>query len=74
MTTFSLFLHSTGTGPFMWNNVAEEVVAGTTKLTPTHLGYPPNDPLPRLTRWTPGCKKRGRIAHSFRLRAILSRS
>ena len=47
MTTISLFLHSTGTGPFLWESVSPDVVAGTTKIAPAHLGYPPNDLLPR---------------------------
>jgi pimeloyl-ACP methyl ester carboxylesterase len=47
MSTLSLFLHSTGTTPAMWSGVPDEVVAGTRKLTPSHLGYPPNPPLAR---------------------------
>ena len=54
MSAISLFLHSTGTGPFIWGNVAPEVVAGTEKIAPTHLGYPPNESLPRGTRCDAG--------------------
>ncbi|MBL8739940.1 MAG: alpha/beta hydrolase [Myxococcales bacterium] len=49
MRAISLFLHSTGTGPFIWDHVAPEVHAGTDKLAPTHLGYPPNASLVRGT-------------------------
>lgn len=49
MSAVSLFLHSTGTGPFIWDRVAPEVLAGTRKIAPTHLGYPPNDSLRRGT-------------------------
>ncbi len=47
MSAISLFLHSTGTGPFIWGSVAPEVFAGTEKVAPTHLGYPPNASLSR---------------------------
>jgi pimeloyl-ACP methyl ester carboxylesterase len=49
MSAISLFLHSTGTGPFIWANVSPEIVGGTTKVAPTHLGYPPNEPIARGT-------------------------
>jgi pimeloyl-ACP methyl ester carboxylesterase len=48
----SLFLHSTGTGPFLWDGVPAEVTAGTTRLAPTNLGYPPHPPVTRGTRVT----------------------
>ncbi|MGV3623904.1 MAG: alpha/beta fold hydrolase [Archangium sp.] len=36
-----LCIHSTGTGPFMWDFLEGE------KLSPPNIGYPPLDPLPR---------------------------
>lgn len=45
MTSVSLFIHSTGTTPQMWAGVPEEVTAGTVRLAPANLGYPPHAPL-----------------------------
>lgn len=42
-----LFVHSTGTGPFMWDTIPEDVVAAERRLTPPNLGYPPLEELPR---------------------------
>ena len=42
-----LFIHSTGTGPFLWSGVPDEAVAGRRRLFPANLGYPPNDPVER---------------------------
>ncbi|MBL8916131.1 MAG: alpha/beta hydrolase [Archangium sp.] len=42
-----LFVHSTGTGPFMWDTIPEDVVAAERRLTPPNLGYPPLEDLPR---------------------------
>lgn len=50
MSAMSVFLHSTGTGPFMWDSVGESVLTGTKKLTPSNLGYSPNPPLERGTK------------------------
>lgn len=46
----SLFLHSTGTGPFLWEAVPAAVTEGTQKLAPTNLGYPPNEILAAGTK------------------------
>ncbi len=46
----SVFVHSTGTGPFLWDRIPEAVLAGTSKIAPANLGYPPNAPLPRGTK------------------------
>ncbi|MBL9039681.1 MAG: alpha/beta hydrolase [Archangium sp.] len=45
--TRTLFLHSTGTGPFLWDSVPEEVVPSSERVTPSNLGYPPGEPTPR---------------------------
>jgi pimeloyl-ACP methyl ester carboxylesterase len=45
MTT--VFVHSTGTGPFMWDFVPEDVVPAAARLAPPNLGYPPLRPFPR---------------------------
>lgn len=42
-----VFVHSTGTGPFMWDSIPDEVVPSAERLTPANLGYPPLAPLPR---------------------------
>lgn len=47
MTAYSLFVHSTGTGPALWQSVPASVYAGTTPLFLANLGYPPGPPLPR---------------------------
>lgn len=49
MSATSIFLHSTGTTPAMWANVPEAVFAGTSKLTPLHIGYSSKAPLARGT-------------------------
>jgi len=46
----SVFIHSTGTGPSLWAGVPPEVLAGSEKLTPSNLGYPPHPALPRGQR------------------------
>ncbi len=43
----TLFIHSTGTGPFLWDFVPDEVVPEASRLTPANLGYPPLPPLAR---------------------------
>jgi len=42
-----LFIHSTGTGPFLWAGVPDVAIGGRRKLFPANLGYPPNDPVER---------------------------
>ncbi len=39
----ALFVHSTGTGPFMWDFLEQPA----DRLAPPNLGYPPLPPLPR---------------------------
>ncbi len=51
MTTTTLFLHSTGTGPFLWDGVGPDLLAGGTKLAPWNLGYGPA-PIARGTTVT----------------------
>ncbi|MFO0594678.1 MAG: alpha/beta hydrolase [Myxococcaceae bacterium] len=48
----TLFVHSTGTGPFMWDPI--EVPAAGERLQPANLGYPPHAPLARGTKFTVG--------------------
>lgn len=43
----SVFVHSTGTGPFLWDRIPETVLGGTPKIAPANVGYPPNAPLAR---------------------------
>ncbi len=50
MTGTSVFLHSTGTGPVMWDSAGESVLEGTKKLAPANLGYAPNPALARGTK------------------------
>ena len=47
MPAYSLFVHSTGTGPTLWRSVPEHAYAGTIPLFASNLGYPPQPPLPR---------------------------
>jgi pimeloyl-ACP methyl ester carboxylesterase len=49
MSEIALFVHSTGTGPFMWKSLLADLPAGLTALTPVNRGYAPNDLLPRGT-------------------------
>ena len=42
-----LFIHSTGTGPFLWAGVPDAALGGREKLLPANLGYPPNAPVER---------------------------
>ncbi len=44
--TRALFIHSTGTGPFMWDSVPDEVVPEALRVMPSNLGYPPFAPVP----------------------------
>lgn len=50
MDALSLFLHSTGTGPALWDGVPAAVATGARKLTPANVGYPPGPPLARPAR------------------------
>lgn len=43
MADLALFLHSTGTGPFMWKRLMSSVPAGMQALAPLNRGYAPND-------------------------------
>ncbi|MFL5320329.1 MAG: alpha/beta fold hydrolase, partial [Myxococcaceae bacterium] len=48
MREYAIFLHSTGTGPFLFDKPApKELFGSVTKLAPTNLGYPPLPLLPR---------------------------
>jgi pimeloyl-ACP methyl ester carboxylesterase len=47
-----LFVHSTGTGPFMWDTIPEDVVPADRRLSPPNLGYPPLEPVARGTALT----------------------
>lgn len=42
-----LFIHSTGTGPMLWDSVPDAVVGGRRRLLPANLGYPPGPPVAR---------------------------
>ncbi|MFT3842156.1 MAG: alpha/beta hydrolase [Myxococcaceae bacterium] len=47
-----VFIHSTGTGPFMWETVPEEIVPAASRVLPANLGYPPNAAIARGTKLT----------------------
>jgi pimeloyl-ACP methyl ester carboxylesterase len=49
MSEIALFVHSTGTGPFMWTRLLGELPQGIQVLTPVNRGYAPSDLLPRGT-------------------------
>lgn len=46
----TVFLHSTGTGPFMWGPIADLLPAGE-RVLPLNLGYPPGPLLARGTNF-----------------------
>lgn len=48
MTT--LLIHSTGTAPFMWDSIPDELIPADQRLAPSNLGYPPHAPVPRGTQ------------------------
>lgn len=48
----TLFIHSTGTAPFMWDSIPEEVVPSAQRLQPSNLGYPPYALIPRGQKTT----------------------
>ena len=48
----TVFIHSTGTAPFMWDSVPEEVVPSAQRVQPANLGYPPYELIPRGTKTT----------------------
>ncbi|MDF2691731.1 MAG: hypothetical protein K0S65_114 [Labilithrix sp.] len=39
---FVLFVHSTGTGPFLWAGAPDVAIGGRTRLHPANIGYSPN--------------------------------
>jgi len=45
-----VFLHSTGSGPALWDGVPPAVASGAQKVTPANVGYAPGPPLPRPAR------------------------
>lgn len=47
MTAATLFLHSTGTTPKLWDGVPEAGWAGSERVAPPNIGVPPRPPLPR---------------------------
>jgi pimeloyl-ACP methyl ester carboxylesterase len=49
MADTALFLHSTGTGPFMWKRLMGSVPEGMTAVTPVNRGYAPGDQMARGT-------------------------
>ncbi|MBX3198881.1 MAG: alpha/beta hydrolase [Labilithrix sp.] len=48
-----LFVHSTGTGPFLWAGVPDAAIGGRAKVLPANLGYPPNPLIERGHEVTP---------------------
>lgn len=42
-----LFIHSTGTGPFLWSGVPDGAIGGRAKLLPSNLGYMPSEAIER---------------------------
>lgn len=49
MSEVALFIHSTGTGPFMWTSLMAACPEGVQPIAPTNRGYAMNDLLPRGT-------------------------
>lgn len=49
MTDIALFIHSTGTGPFMWKPLLQSLPPGVQAVLPVNRGYSPADLLPRGT-------------------------
>ena len=47
MAEVALFVHSTGTGPFMWTKLLAQRPEGLTPLTPSNRGYSLADMVPR---------------------------
>ena len=47
-----VFIHSTGTAPFMWDSVPEELVPPAQRVQPANLGYPPYELVPRGQKTT----------------------
>jgi pimeloyl-ACP methyl ester carboxylesterase len=47
MAEIALFVHSTGTGPFMWTKLLAQRPEGLTPLTPSNRGYSLADMVPR---------------------------
>ncbi len=48
-----VFVHSTGTGPFLWAGVPDAAIGGREKILPANLGYPPNPLIERGHEVTP---------------------
>ena len=42
-----LFIHSTGTGPFLWAGVPDVAIGHRRRLLPANVGYPPSEPIER---------------------------
>lgn len=59
----SVFIHSTGTGPFLWECVPSEVLGEMPKITPPNIGYPPAAPLARGTKATAADDARAVLGH-----------
>lgn len=49
MSEIALFIHSTGTGPFMWKQAMAQLPEGITGVAPLNRGYAPDDLLVRGT-------------------------
>lgn len=49
MSDHVVFIHSTGTGPFMWKRLMAGVPEGLPVVTPVNRGYAPHDLMPRGT-------------------------
>ncbi len=45
MPAYSVFIHSSGTGPALWAGVPASATAGSTPWFPANLGYPPLPPV-----------------------------
>lgn len=52
MSHIALFVHSTGTGPFMWKPLLHGLPPTLQAVLPTNRGYRPDDLLPRGTTMT----------------------
>jgi pimeloyl-ACP methyl ester carboxylesterase len=48
----TVLLHSTGTAPFMWDSIPEDVIPSASRVQPSNLGYPPYAPIARGQKTT----------------------
>src|SRR5262245_53584701 len=72
-----LFVHSTGTGPFLWAGVPDAAIGSRPKLLPSNIGYPPEpivergrpitaeDDAVHIVKFLPADARIHVVAHSY---------